>query len=500
MPELGSLSVDRRSAVPLRRQIYERLRDAIARDVLRPGDRLPSARALANQLGVARGTVDGAYAALAAEGYLVARGAAGTTVATGLRTALLHRPRAAASGNRRRSVEPRGLPRPFQLGLPALDAFPRKLWTRLATRQARGLSLAAMDYPDPAGDPLLREEILKYLAVGRGIECEPDQLLITSGFQAALGLISRALTQPGETVWVEDPGYFRARQALAAAGLTIVPVPVDDQGLDVDAGVARAPQARLALVTPSHQMPLGVSLRLPRRLELLEWARGADAWIVEDDYDSEYRYTGLPLPALKSLDRDGRVLYVGTFSKVLFPGLRLAYLVVPERLAPTFQQLCRDLHPDRPLWVEAVVAEFMRDGHFARHIRRMRALYARRRQALAEALREVFGGRFRLELQAGGMHLLARLDPEEDDMALVRAARARGLAPEALSRTAVEQPLLRGLLLGFTNIPADRALEHVERLADAIGAAAATVDPAAPRRRISCSSAGARSGRGARPR
>lgn len=470
--DLRELSVDRHSAVPLSRQIYERLRDAIVREVLRPGDRLPSARALANQLGVARGTVDGAYATLAGEGYLIARGAAGTTVAPGLQPRLLERPRLARPrGAPGRPVEPDDSPLPFQLGLPAFDAFPRKLWTRLAVRQARELPLTAMDYPDAAGHRALREELMKYLLVGRGIDCSLDQLLLTSGFQSALGLISRALLEPGDAVWVEDPGYFRAREALATAGAHLVPVPVDEQGLDVAAGAARAPDARIALVTPSHQMPLGVTLRLPRRLALLEWARTADAWIVEDDYDSEYRYTGPPLPALKSLDRDGRVLYVGSFSKVLFPGLRLGYLVVPQRLAPTFQRLCRDLHPDRSLLVEAVVAEFMRAGHLARHVRRMRGLYARRRKALADALREVFGERFRLGLQAGGMHLLARLDPGEDDVALARAARAHRLAPQPLSRAAVERPIEPGLLLGFTNVPEERARVHAEQLARALAGA-----------------------------
>jgi GntR family transcriptional regulator/MocR family aminotransferase len=357
---------------------------------------------------------------------------------------------------------------PFQMGLPALDAFPRKLWTRLAARHARRLTMAEMSYPDPAGAPALREAITRYLAVARGIACTPDQVFVTAGYHGALGLVTRAVLEAGDAVWFEDPGFFLARRSLEAAGARIVPVPVDGDGIDVAAGIKRARRARFAVVTPSHQMPLGVALALSRRLALLDWARTAGAWIIEDDYDSEFRYTGRPLPALKSLDRRGSVLYVGTFSKVLFPGLRLGYLVVPSDLVSRFARISRALQPDRALSIEAVVADFIHEGHFARHIRRMRALYARRRLALSEALTDVFGDRFKIELQAGGMHLIARLEAERDEP-LVTKAMMQGLAPEALSRMAIERDCGQGLMLSFTNIPAEQAPAMARRLKEAIG-------------------------------
>ncbi|MCK6449892.1 MAG: PLP-dependent aminotransferase family protein [Alphaproteobacteria bacterium] len=468
----ADLVLDRRSDVPFHRQIYERVRDAIARGTLNPGDRLPSARSLANQLGTARGTVDTAYAVLAGEGYIVARGAAGTIVAPALKSPAIAALQAKPTAVPRLLDSPvdiaPGTVMPFQMGLPALDAFPRKLWTRLAARHARHLSPATMAYTDGAGHAPLRAAVMRYLAVARGIVCTPNQVLLTAGYHGAVGLISRSLLDPGDRVWFEDPGFHLARRSLEMAGARIVPVPVDGDGIDVGAGIERARRARFAVVTPSHQMPLGVALSLSRRLALLAWARDAGAWIIEDDYDSEYRYTGRPLPALKSLDRDGRVLYVGTFSKVLFPGLRLGYLVVPEDQARRFAAVAGALQPDRAALVEATVADFMREGHFARHIRRMRALYAERRLALARALDAVFAGRLKIGLGAGGMHLMARLDGD-DDVTAVGKALSYVLAPEALSRMAIEADCGRALLLSFTNIPAQQAQAQARRLKEAIG-------------------------------
>ena len=498
---IDGIEIDRRQgAAPVQRQIYERIRGAILGRALPPGARLPSSRSLAGQLSVARGTVDAAYQLLAGEGYVVTRGPAGTTVdpqlgdAAGTASAMaapggLAEPRRPAAAARRPPriagapvpdvavLDRSGAPLPFQMGLPALDAFPRKLWSRLAARRARVLPTASLVYQDPCGLPALREAIAAYLRIARGIACGPEQVFVTAGFQGALGLIARVLLRPGDAVWVEDPGYMLARQGLALAGARLVPVPVDGDGLDVAAGIARAPDARFAVVTPSHQCPLGVTLGLSRRLALLSWAAAADAWVIEDDYDSEFRYAGRPLPALRSLDAGvgagaGRVLYAGTFSKVLFPGLRLGYLVVPEAQLDAFTRACDTLHPHQSPLAQAVVADFMAEGHFARHVKRMRLLYAERRAALIEALEDAVDGRriARVEASVGGMHVLARLGGGEDDVDLVRRARADGLGPNALTPFAVEATCGPGLLLSFTNLPTKTVRREVERLRRVIAA------------------------------
>jgi GntR family transcriptional regulator/MocR family aminotransferase len=368
-------------------------------------------------------------------------------------------------GNKRAATAPL----PFRMGLPALDAFPRKLWSTTLVRAARALGEADLGHPDPAGLRGLREAIAAYLGVSRGIACSPDQVLVTAGFQGALSLVRSVLLRPGDAVWVEDPGYLQARQALELAGASLVPIPVDREGMRVHAGLIAAPRAKLAVVTPTHQSALGVALTLPRRLALLAWAAEARAWVLEDDYDSEFRYTGHPLPALKNLDRGERVIFAGSFSKVLFPGLRLGYLVVPDALTDAFLRASRLLDCGQPPLQQRAVAAFMEQGHFGRHLRRMRTLYAERRQALATALRSTFDERVVLELEAGGMHLLARFPRIADDGAMVRRALAAGLAPTALSGLVMAHDCGQGLLLSFTNIPDSEAGTVVARLAAAVG-------------------------------
>jgi GntR family transcriptional regulator / MocR family aminotransferase len=465
---VASWRPDPRSRRPLYRQVYERFRDAIRDGVLRPEERLPSTRSLASQLGAARGTVDLAYSLLAGEGYIVGRGAAGTFVAPGLAPALrrsLARSRKASTGVSTQTKAPGATIMPFQMGVPALDVFPRALWSRLSARRTRMLTVETMVSADAAGYTALREAIVSYLTVSRGIRCHAGEVIITSGFQGALGLLTRAFLQPGDEVWFEEPGYLFARDALEAAGARVVPTPVDSEGLDVAEAVKQAPRARFVYVTPAHQAPLGISLTLQRRLALLSWAERAKAWIIEDDYDSEFRYGARPLPALKSLDEAGRVLYAGTFSKVLFPGLRLGYLVVPEREVDRVKRVCQLLYGGGPMLMQAIVADFMSEGHFARHIRHMRMLYEQRRAAFANALAEVFADRLTVQLQAGGMHLIARVPTVKDDRDLVARARAHGLAPATLSgwyadRRRSEQ----GLLLSFTNITPISAFEVAQRL------------------------------------
>lgn len=446
------LQLDSSAAEPLYRQIYTRFRGAIAEGTLRPGDRIPAARALALELGLARGTVESAYALLTAEGYLEARGQAGTVVTPALarHAPVSPAPRPATAHDN--LGEAASSTRPFQMGIPALDAFPRKVWARLAARAVRATQPADMIYPPWAGLPALRTAIAAYLQLSRGIACAPSQVFITSGYRNSVELITRALLQAGDGVWVEDPGYPPTSALLREAGMRVAPVRVDGEGLMVSHGVATAPHAKAAIVTPAHQSPLCVSLSLPRRLALLDWAAQAGAWIVEDDYDGEYRYVSRPLPALQSLDRAGRVLYSGTFSKVLFPAIRLAYLVVPPALVERFEHLSRTLATGGPTLMQGVVADFMNEGHFARHIQRMRRLYAERRQFTADGLTSVLGRQMQVEPQPGGMHLVLRMKGYHTDRALAARMRDHDMAALALSERGVLPNIPSALLLAFTNV------------------------------------------------
>ncbi|WP_241239364.1 PLP-dependent aminotransferase family protein [Xanthomonas sp. BRIP62409] len=277
--------------------------------------------------------------------------------------------------------------------MPAFDAFPSKVWKRLAGRHLRSLDTAAMAYPEAAGYEPLRRAIANYLVSSRGVACTYEQVFVTSGYPGALDLICRTLLKTGDAGWYEDPGYLFARQFLQRYGLQLQPVPVDEEGLNVGEGLEQSPGARFAVVTPAHQSPTGVALSLPRRLQLLDWASQANGWVIEDDYDSEFRYHGRPLPALGSLDDNDRVLYTGSFSKVLFPGLRLAYLVVPKAQIERFTGAAGQLGGVGSFVSQATVAEFMEQGHFSRHLRKMRALYSQRRSYLVDALTDIFGSR-----------------------------------------------------------------------------------------------------------
>jgi GntR family transcriptional regulator / MocR family aminotransferase len=453
---------------PLQEQLYARVRRAIVEGQLSPGQRLPSSRALASQLGVARGTVDAAYARLAGEGYVLARGPAGTVVSPNLRTdtqSLLPKP---AVGRTCAKAAPAVQPRPFQLGLPALDMFPRGLWARLTARGARGLAGGSLAYPEPVGFHRLRTALVAYLAVSRGVVCEPGQVIITAGFQSTISLVARTLLQPRDKVWFEEPGYFLARDALQMATAQLVPIPIDDEGIRIDVAEAYAPDARLAVVTPSHQSPLGVALSLARRQALLAWANAVGAWVVEDDYDSEFHYVGRKLPALKSLDAADRVIYAGSFSKTLFPSLRLGYMVVPAALVGRLADAANTAYHGAQILGQMVVAEFMSEGHFARHLKRMCALYAARRAAFARALVAEFGEEIELSLQAGGMSLLLRFRDPVADVDLVRRALRHGLAPTALSDQYIGDVRENGLLLGFTNIPETEAVRYAVNLRRAL--------------------------------
>lgn len=463
--KFDDLMPDRHLDMPVYRQLVRRFRDAIETGKLAPGKRVPSVRSLASELNLARGTVEAAYQILIGEGYLVARGPAGTVVSPQLPHG--RQPRAAAP---RPDEPPRGDsaasgPKPFQMGIPALDAFPRMPWIRLTGRHVRAMATPSLDYAPPQGHDGLRRALSAYLGVSRGIDCSAGQIFITAGYRGALDLICRTLLRAGDTGWFEDPGYIHARRVLEHAGMRLVPVPVDDDGLCVEAGLRRAADARFAVVTPTHQSPLGVALSLPRRLALLDWARQQRAWIVEDDYDSEFRYDGRPLPALKSLDRHHRVLYTGSFSKVLYPGLRLGYLVVPDEQVAAFRDTAGWLGGSGQMLMQSVVADFMEQGHFARHLKKMRALYATRRAWLIDALGKVFGDALDIPPRAGGLHVVAYWRTAVDDRAVARMANLQGFSIQPLNDWSPGGRMPPGMLLGFTNLTsAQQALTLVRRL------------------------------------
>ena len=465
-PLFSTLRLEAASALSLQEQVYRRIREAVTEGRLAAGERLPSTRSLAAQLNVSRGTVDAAYGRLAGDGVLLGRGAAGTVVAPGLQP---HRPAARpATPASSAYVLPDDYLWPFRGGMPALDLFPGAQWASLARQAARRLDASRLCYPDPRGLPELRSAIAAYLLVSRGIACDPAQVLVTAGYQAALQLVAGLVAQAGDEVWFEDPGYRFARRALVAAGMRLAMVPVDASGMDIAWAKRHHSAARLAVVTPGHQSPLGMALSPQRRGELLDWAEAADSWVLEDDYDSEFHYAGRKPAALKSIDRHDRVFHATSFSKTLFPGLRLGCLVVPEAWIEPATAACELAHRGHAVQEQATLAAFMADGHYARHLRRMRLRYAERSAALTRALQERFGQRIELTAPAGGLTLVARFPGHADDTELVSRARAEGLAPSALSAHATTHSAGQGLLIGFTHVKPEQAGEMAARLDKAI--------------------------------
>jgi GntR family transcriptional regulator/MocR family aminotransferase len=471
------IMLDQHAAAPLYRQLYERLRGSILSGQLEAGTRLPSTRILASSLGVSRTTTALAYELLLLEGYIESRVGDGTRVAHLQPEQLSQESRnaqdldaSAPSGTPLAVFVRRGqvlidMPYPegfygeqarsgrnlFLVGQPDVTFFPYETWARLVARHARHSLQAVSCYQYVQGYLALRQAIATHIGLTRGVHCSPEQILLTTGAQGALDLVARVLLDPGGAAWIENPGYSGARGALLAAGAQPVAMPVDEEGLDVEAGRQLCPGARLAIVTPSHQFPTGVTMSLSRRLALLEWSREAHAWIVEDDYDSEYRFSGRPLEALHGLDRAGRVLYIGTFSKVLFPSLRLGYLVAPPELLKALiaTQRLIAIHP--PLLEQLALADFLAEGYFARHLRKMRQLYRERRDALVEALTRELGDRLDITVPEAGMHLAVWLPSGMSAQAVVQRAAAFGLHILPISAFS-SRPIQRdGLVLGFAN-------------------------------------------------
>ncbi len=358
--------------------------------------------------------------------------------------------------------------RAFENGLPALDAFPSETWGRLAARRLRGSTAGFLGRLDSAGYGPLREAIASYVGTARGVHCMPEQVIVVAGSKRAIDLAARVLVDPGDATWIEDPCYAPARRVLQSAGGAVVAVPVDEEGLIVAAAQACCPNARLAYVTPSHQFPLGVTMSLPRRLALLEWAARRAAWVLEDDYDSEYRYEGRPLASLQGLDKSGRVLYMGSFSKVLFPALRLGYLIVPLPLVQSFVAAHALLDGQSPAFDQAVLADFMQEGHFVRHVRRMRTLYAERQATLVRAASRELGGLLDVRAAQAGMHLVGWLPNGVDDVLASRTAEKAGIIARPLSSFASGATRQGGVLLGYAALSAREIRDGVRRLARAL--------------------------------
>jgi GntR family transcriptional regulator/MocR family aminotransferase len=467
---------------PRFRWFYDELRSAILAGRLQPGARLPATRDLAREYGLSRGTIVAAFEQLASEGYVEGRTGSGTYVSQVLPEELLQvgRVKAQAGVRRRRPLlshyarrlQPvplieRGPVRAFRANLPALDAFPAALWAQVAARRLRRVSWRLLAGGDPLGYPPLRQAVAEYLNTSRGVKCSPEQVLIVSGVQEALDRTAHLLLNPGDPVWMEEPGYPRAAIVFRGVGARLCPVPVNSEGFDLQFGKRRWRRAKLVYVTPAHQFPLGVTMSLRRRLELLEWARESNALIFEDDYDSEYRYAGRPIPAMQGLDRSGVVIFSGSFSDVLFPALRLGYLVIPPELMDAFAaaESASTHHP--PLMEQAILSDFIDEGHFARHIRRMRELYSERLDAFLDAAHRRLAGLLQIPPVEAGMQtmgwLLGNLSAEK----AAAAAARHDVEVVPLSRYSRARRT-KGLLLGFAAVDGPHLRSGVDRLAQAL--------------------------------
>ncbi|MDQ2147214.1 PLP-dependent aminotransferase family protein [Alcaligenaceae bacterium C4P045] len=463
-------------APSLQRQLHTRLRTAILGGRLLPGSRLPGTRALAQSLGISRNTVTSAYEQLAAEGFLHPD-RQGTKVAALSRPATparkAHAPVAADRVTHLQRSRPRGdSTASLRPGIPALSHFPLAAWRRTLDRTLRHAGPAILGYGAPAGEPALRASIARHLAIARGVRCEADQVIITEGAQEALSLCVRLLSNPGDTAWIEEPGYRGARAAMHGGDLRIVPMRVDADGIVATQEDWRTQPPRLVYATPSHQYPAGAVLTVARRLALIDAARTHGAWIIEDDYDSEFRHAGEPIVAMQGLVEDAPVLYVGTFSKTMFPALRLGFIVLPQALMAGMEQPLSELLRGGHRHEQLALAEFIESGQFAQHLGRMRRLYRERQLALREALgrhldvpHEILGGH-------SGLHLTVRLPADYPDERIAAAARQHGMAPDPLSGFAMRRgPLDNGLVLGYGNTSAELFEPSVRRLSQLAGEA-----------------------------
>ena len=467
-------------ALPLHRQLYEALRRAMLDGKLGAGERLPSSRDLAQDLNLSRNTVVAAINQLSVEGYLASRVGSGTYVNDNVpRTAPGRRSRGhAVASASAPQLSARGLAlssrycatelevQPFTAGIADFSAFPLTLWQRLQNKHWRMTYPDMLDYASSGGHAPLRRAIADYLRVFRSVQLDADQVIVTTGTQQSLELCARLLADHGDTVWVEDPAYWGAVKAFMATGLALHPVAVDDEGIRPTAADDATPP-RLIYLTPSHQYPTGAVMSLPRRHQLLSTARAHNAWVLEDDYDSEYRFSGPPISSLEGLDADGRVLYMGTFSKVLYPGIKLGYLVVPKPLVAAFKQAHYDLNRPGQMPLQAALAEFIEMGHFSSALRRARQSYAERRAALLEALKPALSHEVCISGAEQGLHLCLRLPQQTDDVALAQRIAQHGLTVRPLSAYCLARTDLKGLVIGYGYAP----LADIQRSGPVLAAA-----------------------------
>jgi GntR family transcriptional regulator/MocR family aminotransferase len=487
---LLGIQMDRTSSVPIGTQLYTSLRELMLSGAIATGFRLPATRTLAKQLSVSRTTVVDAFERLIAEGLIISRVGSGTFVSDVLdaerpRPALpsdqndarLAKPKLSLAMNHAISKFSSRSRLPYQSGafvtaLPAYDVFPMAQWSRIAAGLWRGARADVLGYGEPFGLSRLREAIAAHLRGNRGISCEAGQIFIVGGAQQAFYLIGSALLDQGDRVWFENPGAIGARNSLIACGANLVPVPVDRDGLIVDEGERLSPSFRLAFVTPSHQQPLSHIMSLERRFALLRAAQRAEAWIIEDDYDGEFFFGRQPIPTLKSIDQTGLVIYVGTFSKSLFPALRLGFMLVPPALVEAFEQITASFVQGVPTSIQAIVAEFIQGGHFATHIRRMRGIYAERHATLIEQSRKHLGGLLDVMPTESGLHTIGLLPPKISERSATRNASDQGVIVSPIERFSIAPTPFNGLVLGFGTANSREIHEGVAKLAPILEALA----------------------------
>jgi GntR family transcriptional regulator / MocR family aminotransferase len=475
---LPLITLDRESARPLHLQIYEQVRAAIAAGKLKAKQLVPSTRALANELHVSRITVLNAFAQLTAEGYLETRRGGGTYVCGALPDVPPEgKPLPSSADLNRRPISKRSADIPhfkptallygrgaFAVGQVALDDFPISAWSRLFAAHTRNLRASSMYFSDPLGSIDFRTTIAAYLRTVRGVNCDPEQIMVVSGSQQAIEIATRVLLDPGDSVWVEEPGYRLARNVVRMSNCRVIPVPIDKEGMNVEAGIEICPTARVAMVTPSHQFPTGVMMSPSRRVQLLEWAQSSGAWIIEDDYDSEYIYQGSPILSLQGLDTNARVIYIGTFSKTLFPSLRVGYVVIPKDLVEHFVAIRVSMDVNPPYIVQAVLTDFMNQGHHSRHIRRMRMIYSEKRKLLVSCVQNEIDQSCQLQGAEAGLHVLLTLPPEISDKAVSKAAEEQNLWLWPLSPMYSGPLATQGLVLGFGSVSNERIGPAVQKM------------------------------------